>query len=141
MSRTFPLKFNLTHDVRSLQAELHLCRAGIKCERIDGSVTAIDRQAAVQRINTDPSSRVMLLSLRAGGVGLNLTGANHLFLLDMHWNPALEAQACDRVYRVGQLRPVTVHRLLCTNTIEERIAALQVITLISIRGSDIGDVF
>jgi len=54
--------------------------------------------------------QVMLLSLAAGGVGLNLVGANHLFLLDMHWNPQLESQACDRVYRVGQTKPVTIHR-------------------------------
>lgn len=52
----------------------------------------------------------MLLSLGAGGVGLNLVGANHLFLLDMHWNPQLESQACDRIYRVGQTKPVVVHR-------------------------------
>ena len=53
---------------------------------------------------------VMLLSLQAGGVGLNLVGANHLFLLDMHWNPQQEAQACDRVYRVGQKKEVKSHR-------------------------------
>ena len=55
-------------------------------------------------------SQVMLLSLGAGGVGLNLTGANHLFLLDLHWNPQLENQACDRIYRVGQKREVCIHR-------------------------------
>ena len=54
--------------------------------------------------------QVMLLSLGAGGVGLNLTGANHLFLLDLHWNPQLENQACDRIYRVGQKREVYIHR-------------------------------
>ena len=54
--------------------------------------------------------QVMLLSLGAGGVGLNLTGANHLFLLDLHWNPQLENQACDRIYRVGQKREVCIHR-------------------------------
>lgn len=54
--------------------------------------------------------QVMLLSLGAGGVGLNLVGANHLFMLDMHWNPQLENQACDRIYRVGQKRPVSIHR-------------------------------
>lgn len=54
--------------------------------------------------------QVLLLSLGAGGVGLNLVGANHLFMLDMHWNPQLENQACDRIYRVGQKRPVSIHR-------------------------------
>ena len=67
----------------------------------------------------------MLLSLAAGGVGLNLTGANHLFLLDMHWNPQLEAQACDRIYRVGQTKEVVIHRFLCEETIETRILHLQ----------------
>ena len=68
----------------------------------------------------------MLLSLAAGGVGLNLVGANHLFLLDMHWNPQLEAQACDRIYRVGQKRNVKIHKFLCEDTVESRIQDLQV---------------
>lgn len=67
----------------------------------------------------------MLLSLGAGGVGLNLVGANHLFLLDMHWNPQLESQACDRIYRVGQTKNVVIHRFLCEATVETRILQLQ----------------
>ena len=67
----------------------------------------------------------MLLSLAGGGVGLNLVGANHLFLLDMHWNPQLEAQACDRIYRVGQKRNVKIHKFLCEDTVESRIQDLQ----------------
>ena len=66
----------------------------------------------------------MLLSLTAGGVGLNLIGANHMFLLDIHWNPALEQQCGDRIYRVGQTKPVRLYRFLCENTIEERIAGI-----------------
>ena len=58
----------------------------------------------------DRAPHVMLLSLQAGGVGLNLVGANDLFLLDMHWNPQLEQQACDRIYRVGQNKDVTIHK-------------------------------
>ncbi len=74
---------------------------GFVSERIDGSVPATKRQELIERFNdAKSSSRIMLISLRAGGVGLNLIGANHLFMLDHHWNPALEAQACDRVYRV-----------------------------------------
>ncbi|CAB4066414.1 TTF2 [Lepeophtheirus salmonis] len=61
----------------------------------------------------------------AGGVGLNLVGGNHLFLLDMHWNPQLEQQACDRIYRVGQTRPVWIHKFLCENTVESKIHLLQ----------------
>ena len=63
--------------------------------------------------STSSSPLVLLLSLCAGGVGLNLVGANHLFLLDLHWNPALEAQAVDRIYRVGQTKPVFVHKFIC----------------------------
>lgn len=67
----------------------------------------------------------MLLSLTAGGVGLNLIGGNHLFLADMHWNPQLEAQACDRIYRVGQKKDVHIHRMITVGTVEERIQQLQ----------------
>ena len=67
----------------------------------------------------------MLLSLTAGGVGLNLIGANRMFLLDIHWNPALEQQCCDRIYRVGQTKPVTLYKFLCEQTIEERIQSIQ----------------
>lgn len=70
-------------------------------------------------------SQVMLLSLQAGGVGLNLVGANHLFLLDMHWNPALEQQAADRCHRVGQKRDVHIHKFVCAGTVEEKILQLQ----------------
>ena len=67
----------------------------------------------------------MLLSLAAGGVGLNLIGGNHLFLADMHWNPQLEAQACDRIFRVGQKKDVHIHRMITKGTVEERILELQ----------------
>lgn len=67
----------------------------------------------------------MLLSLKAGGVGLNLVGGNHLFLIDLHWNPALEQQAFDRVYRMGQEKNVFVHKYICQSTIEERIDQIQ----------------
>ena len=67
----------------------------------------------------------MLLSLQAAGVGLNLTGANHVFMLDVHWNPALEVQAADRCHRVGQLRDVYIHKFICQGTVEERILQLQ----------------
>ena len=61
-----------------------------------------------------------MLSLGAGGVGLNLIGGNHLFLADLHWNPQLEAQACDRIYRVGQKKDVHVHRMIVEETVETR---------------------
>lgn len=67
----------------------------------------------------------MLLSLTAGGVGLNLVGGNHLFLVDLHWNPQLEMQAQDRIYRVGQRKDVNVYKFMTVETIEERIKRLQ----------------
>src|SRR5271169_1919364 len=67
----------------------------------------------------------MLISLKAGGTGLNLTAADHVFLLDPWWNPAVEDQAADRTHRIGQDRPVMVYRLVAKDTVEERILALQ----------------
>ena len=91
--------------------KVHLKALGIKCAEINGQVQVKLRGDIVEDFNRNPrGSQVMLLSLAAGGVGLNLVGANHLFLLDMHWNPQLEAQACDRVYRVGQTKEVKIHR-------------------------------
>lgn len=66
-----------------------------------------------------------MLSLTAGGVGLNLVGANHLILVDLHWNPQLEMQAQDRIYRLGQTKTVHVYKLMAVDTIEERIKTLQ----------------
>ena len=67
----------------------------------------------------------MLVSLKAGGTGLNLTAADHVFLLDPWWNPAVEDQAADRAHRIGQQRPVFIHRLIAEATVEERILRLQ----------------
>lgn len=67
----------------------------------------------------------MLLSLTAGGVGLNLIGANHVFIIDPHWNPQLENQAKDRIYRVGQLKDCIIYKILTIDTIEEKIKLLQ----------------
>ena len=67
----------------------------------------------------------MLISLKAGGTGLNLTAADHVFLLDPWWNPAVEEQAADRAHRIGQTRPVFVYRLVSSDTVEERILTLQ----------------
>ncbi|NXA47258.1 TTF2 factor, partial [Nothocercus julius] len=105
---------------------VHLQRLGLKYATVDGSVNPKQRMDVVEEFNNNPNGpQVMLLSLLAGGVGLNLTGGNHLFLLDMHWNPALEDQACDRIYRVGQKRDVVIHRFVCEGTVEEKIAQLQ----------------
>jgi SNF2 family DNA or RNA helicase len=74
--------------------------------------------------NNKKAPRVFILSLRAGGVGLNLTRANHVFHFDRWWNPAVENQATDRAYRIGQKRTVQVHKLICAGTLEENIDKL-----------------
>ncbi|NXQ97479.1 TTF2 factor, partial [Sagittarius serpentarius] len=105
---------------------VHLQRLGLKYATLDGSVNPKQRMDVVEEFNNNPKGpQVMLVSLLAGGVGLNLTGGNHLFLLDMHWNPALEDQACDRIYRVGQRKDVVIHRFVCEGTVEEKIVQLQ----------------
>ncbi|XP_023557555.1 transcription termination factor 2 isoform X2 [Octodon degus] len=104
---------------------LHLQRHGLSYATIDGSVSPKQRMDLVEAFNHSRGPQVMLISLLAGGVGLNLTGGNHLFLLDMHWNPSLEDQACDRIYRVGQQKDVVIHRFICEGTVEEKILELQ----------------
>ncbi|XP_041663692.1 transcription termination factor 2 isoform X2 [Cheilinus undulatus] len=105
---------------------VHLKQMGLKYGVIDGTVNPKRRMDLVEDFNTNPKGpQVMLVSLCAGGVGLNLIGGNHLFLIDMHWNPALEDQACDRIYRVGQTKDVTIHRFVCEGTVEEKISTLQ----------------
>ncbi|MCU0668906.1 MAG: DEAD/DEAH box helicase, partial [Myxococcota bacterium] len=90
---------------------------------LDGSTR--DRAGVVAAFQADDGPPVLLLSLQAGGSGLNLTAADHVFLLDPWWNPAVEDQAADRAHRIGQTRPVLVHRLVATDTVEERVLALQ----------------
>ncbi|XP_048049162.1 transcription termination factor 2 isoform X2 [Megalobrama amblycephala] len=105
---------------------VHLKKMGLKFAVIDGTVNPKRRMDLVEEFNTNPKGpQVMLVSLCAGGVGINLIGGNHLFLIDMHWNPALEDQACDRIYRVGQSRDVTIHRFVCDGTVEDKISSLQ----------------
>src|ERR1051325_5634912 len=84
-----------------------------------------DREEQVQRFQNDPKVPVFLISLKAGGLGLNLTAAEYVFLLDPWWNPAVEAQAIDRAHRIGQSRNVMAYRLVARDTIEEKILQLQ----------------
>ncbi|MCT1713504.1 DEAD/DEAH box helicase, partial [Dietzia cinnamea] len=95
---------------------------GITVAHLDGSTT--DRAGAVGEF-TEGGAQVFCLSLKAGGVGLNLVGADYVFLLDPWWNPATEAQAVDRAHRIGQTRPVLVYRMVARDTIEERVVELQ----------------
>jgi SNF2 family DNA or RNA helicase len=90
-----------------------------------GSTSKKQREEMVDRFQNDPQApRIFILSLKAGGVGLNLTRANHVFHFDRWWNPAVENQATDRVFRIGQTRNVQVHKFVCTGTLEERIHEL-----------------
>ena len=92
-------------------------------EYLDGKTT--DRQARVQRFQEDVDCRLFLVSLKAGGQGLNLTAADYIYILDPWWNPAVEAQAVDRAHRIGQTRRVFAYRLIARDTVEEKIVALQ----------------
>ncbi|XP_018577325.1 transcription termination factor 2 [Anoplophora glabripennis] len=104
----------------------HLDKERIPFDQLDGSIPVNKRMIMVDKFNS-PSDKmkILLLSLTAGGVGLNLIGANYLFLLDLHWNPQLENQAQDRIYRVGQQKPVFVYKFMASDTIEKRILDLQ----------------
>lgn len=103
--------------------EPHLESAGVRFTRLDGSTK--DRGAVVDTFQDPSGPPVLLASLKAGGTGLNLTAADHVFLLDPWWNPAAEDQAADRAHRIGQDRPVIVYRMVAKDTVEERILALQ----------------
>jgi SNF2 family DNA or RNA helicase len=95
----------------------------ISYEYLDGKTR--DREARVARFQDDATCSLFLISLKAGGVGLNLTAAEYVFLLDPWWNPAVEMQAIDRTHRIGQAKPVFAYRLVARNTVEERILELQ----------------
>ncbi|HWO22354.1 MAG TPA: C-terminal helicase domain-containing protein, partial [Kofleriaceae bacterium] len=92
-------------------------------EYLDGQT--LDRKERVTRFQTDPACKLFLISLKAGGSGLNLTAADYVYLLDPWWNPAVEAQAIDRSHRSGQTRPVLAYRLIAEDTIEDKILELQ----------------
>lgn len=92
-------------------------------EYLDGQTT--DRQQRVERFQSDPQCPLFLISLKAGGLGLNFTAAEYVFLLDPWWNPAVEAQAIDRAHRIGQTQKVMAYRLIAKDTVEEKVLALQ----------------
>lgn len=100
-----------------------LDREGITYAYLDGRTR--DRKSRVDRFQEDPECPVFLISLKAGGLGLNLTAAEYVFLLDPWWNPAVEAQAIDRTHRIGQERSVFAYRLIARDTVEEKVLQLQ----------------
>ena len=92
---------------------------------LDGSMPPRARQAEVDRFNTSSDIPVFLISLKAGGTGLNLTAADTVVHFDPWWNPAVEAQATDRAHRIGQSRVVTSYKLICSGSVEEKVLQLQ----------------
>ncbi|KAH9707388.1 Helicase-like transcription factor CHR28 [Citrus sinensis] len=106
----------------------------IQYRRLDGTMSLAARDRAVKDFNADREITVMLMSLKAGNLGLNMVAASHVILLDLWWNPTTEDQAVDRAHRIGQTRPVTVTRLTIRDTVEDRILKLQVLFCITSRG-------
>ena len=98
---------------------------GVKYEYFDGSTSAPDREKAIQSFQNDDTVRVFLISLKAGGVGLNLTAADYVYIVDPWWNPAVEQQAIDRTHRIGQTKNIFAYRMICRDTIEDKILQLQ----------------
>lgn len=98
---------------------------GIVFTRIDGKMSSIKRDAALNRLTNEPECTVMLASLNVCSVGLNLVAANQVILADSWWAPAIEDQAVDRVYRLGQKRPTTIWRLVMEDSVEEKVLETQ----------------
>ncbi|MGE8243411.1 MAG: DEAD/DEAH box helicase [Sphingobacterium sp.] len=92
---------------------------------LDGKMNQKQRQSTVETFQNDDTCRVFLISLKAGGTGLNLTAADYVYILDPWWNPAAEAQAIDRCYRIGQDKHVMAYKIVCRDSVEERILELQ----------------
>jgi len=105
--------------------EIPLRRAGVSYRRLDGTMSVAARERALKDFRTCPGVEVMLMSLKAAALGLNLTCANHVVLLDPWFNPTVEEQAIDRAHRIGQQRPVHVTRLVVKGSVEEKIVKLQ----------------
>jgi SNF2 family DNA or RNA helicase len=102
-----------------------LDEVGIKHVRIDGKMTRQSRSACLKKFSTDPNVTVFLISIKAGGVGLNLVSANRVYLMEPYWNPSIENQAIDRVYRLGQTKPVTTIRFIINDSVEKNMQKRQ----------------
>ena len=152
LSRIDPLRFQSSTKIEGLREELELMlqedgsakaivfsqftamldlcafrltQVGIQCARLSGSMSLEARDRAIKSFTEDPDVKVFLMSLKAGGVALNLTAASHCFVMDSWWNPATEWQAMDRIHRLGQHRPMKCVKFVISGTIEERIVKLQ----------------
>ena len=113
----------IRHQVMLDLIKERLILLGIPFEYLTGKTK--NREEVVRNFQENESIRVFLISLKAGGVGLNLTEADYVYIIDPWWNPAVENQAIDRSYRIGQKRKVIAVRLICPDTIEEKILLLQ----------------
>lgn len=102
-----------------------LIKLGIDFEYFDGGSTIQEREKAIERFQNDTNCRVFLISLKAGGVGLNLTAADYVYIVDPWWNPAVEQQAIDRTHRIGQTKNIFAYRMICNDTVEDKILKLQ----------------
>ena len=98
-----------------------LTNLGVPFEYFDGSTSVPDRQKAIENFQNNPECRVFLISLKAGGVGLNLTAADYVYIVDPWWNPAVEQQAIDRTHRIGQTQNIFAYRMICKDTVEDKI--------------------
>ncbi|RBR20953.1 uncharacterized protein FIESC28_05105 [Fusarium coffeatum] len=116
-----------SHSVRLLRILQHLfTNTSYTVSYLDGSLSYEARQEVVDTFNSDPTQFVFLISTKAGGVGLNITSANKVVIVDPHWNPSYDLQAQDRAYRIGQTRDVEVFRLISLGTVEEIVYARQI---------------
>jgi len=102
-----------------------LTASSIRYDRLDGTMKREDRSRAIDALKIDPACEVLLVSLRAGGVGLNLTAAQRVYLMDPYWNPAVENQAVDRIHRLGQTKPVVTVKLIIEGSIEDKLLRVQ----------------
>ncbi|HLS71753.1 MAG TPA: DEAD/DEAH box helicase, partial [Chitinophagaceae bacterium] len=100
-------------------------KLGIPYVYFDGGTSSAEREKAIQEFQNNEECRVFLISLKAGGVGLNLTAADYVYIVDPWWNPAVEQQAIDRTHRIGQTKNIFAYRMICKDTIEEKILLLQ----------------
>lgn len=105
--------------------KMELAKKDIKYSYLDGATSTTDRQKEVERFQRDESVKVFLISLKAGGVGLNLTAADYVYIVDPWWNPAAEQQAIDRTHRIGQTRKIFAYKMICKDSVEEKILKLQ----------------
>ena len=106
--------------------EVHLKASHVTYRTLDGTIFVAARDKDVKDFNTVPEVTIVIMSLKAASLGLNMVAACHVLMLDLWWNPTTEDQAVDRAHRIGQTRPVTVSRLTIKGTVEDRILALQV---------------